>query len=45
MEEIFSPSKFDLIREALIIFAGLIVRYFEKRKLKNPRRKNGTYRP
>lgn len=45
MDEILNPSKFDLIREAIIIFAGLIIRYFEKRKLKNPRRKNGTYRP
>lgn len=34
MEEFTDPSSGDLLREAIIIIAGLIVRFFEKRKAK-----------
>lgn len=35
MSEFIQPDKFDLIRETLIVLIGFIIRYFEKKKLKN----------
>jgi hypothetical protein len=35
MSEFIQPDKFDLIRETLIVIIGFIIRYFEKKKLKN----------
>jgi hypothetical protein len=34
MEEFTSPESTDLLREAIIIIVGLIIRAIEKRKLK-----------
>jgi hypothetical protein len=34
MEEFTNPESTDLIREAIIILVGLIIRAIEKRKLK-----------
>jgi hypothetical protein len=34
MNEFIQPDKIDLIREALIVIIGLLIRYFEKRKIK-----------
>ena len=34
MEDITDPSSADLLREALLIIVGLIIRAIEKRKLK-----------
>ncbi len=34
MNEFIQPDKIDLLREALIIIIGVIIRYFEKRKIK-----------
>ena len=33
MEELTNPSGGDLIREALIVIIGMVVRYFERRRL------------
>jgi hypothetical protein len=34
MNEFIQPDKIDLIREALIIIIGVLIRYFEKKKIK-----------
>ena len=34
MSEFIQPDKIDLLREALIIIIGVIIRYFEKKKIK-----------
>jgi hypothetical protein len=34
MNEFIQPDKIDLLREALIIIIGVLIRYFEKRKIK-----------
>jgi hypothetical protein len=34
MNEFIQPDKIDLLREALIIIIGVIIRYFEKKKIK-----------
>ncbi len=34
MNEFIQPDKIDLLREALIIMIGVIIRYFEKKKIK-----------
>jgi hypothetical protein len=34
MSEFIQPDKIDLIREALIVIIGVLIRYFEKRKIK-----------
>lgn len=35
MEKILTPDHFDLIREAFIVLTGLIIRWFELRRIKN----------
>ena len=35
MQEIIQPDNIDLIRETIIIIVGLIIRWFEKKKMKN----------
>jgi hypothetical protein len=34
MNEFIQPDKIDLLREALIVIIGVLIRYFEKRKIK-----------
>jgi hypothetical protein len=34
MSEFIQPDKIDLLREALIVIIGVLIRYFEKRKIK-----------
>jgi hypothetical protein len=34
MNEFIQPDKIDLLREALIIIIGVLIRYFEKKKIK-----------
>jgi hypothetical protein len=34
MNEFIQPDKIDLLREAFIIIIGVLIRYFEKRKIK-----------
>lgn len=34
-QEIFNPDKWDLIREAIIVAVGFVIRFFELRKRKN----------
>jgi hypothetical protein len=34
MQNLFNPDKADLIREAIIVISGLIMRWLELRKLK-----------
>jgi len=34
MNEFIQPDKIDLFREALIIIIGVLIRYFEKKKIK-----------
>jgi hypothetical protein len=34
MSEFIQPDKIDLLREALIIIIGVLIRYFEKKKIK-----------
>jgi hypothetical protein len=34
MENFLNPDKIDLIREALIVIIGVLIRYFEKKKIK-----------
>ena len=35
MNELMQPDNTDLLRETIIIIIGLIVRWFEKKKLKD----------
>jgi hypothetical protein len=35
MIEIIQPDKIDLLRETIIIIVGLIIRWFEKKKIKD----------
>jgi hypothetical protein len=34
MENLFNPDKADLIREAIIVITGFVIRWLELRKLK-----------
>jgi hypothetical protein len=34
MQNLFNPDKADLIREAIIVISGIIIRWLELRKLK-----------
>lgn len=34
MQNLFNPEKADLIREAIIVISGIIIRWLELRKLK-----------
>jgi len=33
MNEFIQPNQIDIIREAIIILAGLIIRHFEKKRI------------
>lgn len=35
MHELIEPDKIDLLRETIIVIVGLIIRWFERKKLKN----------
>jgi hypothetical protein len=39
MQNLFNPDKADLIREAIIVITGFVIRWLELRKLK--KQKNG----